>query len=72
MTLRELKLYAKTKGLKILNMKRENIIRAIQSLEGNTPCFGTSKVKNCDQKNCLWLQECLYYYNRLNLADNEQ
>lgn len=60
MTLKEVKGIAKSKGIKIVgNMKKENIIRAIQRAEGNFDCFGTAKNGICDQVNCLWMEDCL-------------
>jgi hypothetical protein len=58
MTLQEIKAVAKTNGLMVHNMKKENIIRRIQRLEGNTSCFATDKAKECGQENCLWRRDC--------------
>jgi hypothetical protein len=59
MTLKQVKDMAKTKGVKAGNMKKENIIRAIQKAEGNFDCFGTASEEVCDQINCLWKEDCL-------------
>lgn len=59
MTVKQIKEIAKAKGVKIGNMKKENIIRAIQRAEGNFECFGTAVSGNCDQMNCLWREDCL-------------
>jgi len=59
MTLKQIKDVAKAKGLRIGNMKKENIIRAIQRTEGNFDCFGTAKEGVCDQATCLWREDCL-------------
>ena len=59
MTLKQVKDTAKTKGIKVGNMKKENIIRTIQKTEGNFDCFGTASAGVCDQINCLWKEDCL-------------
>jgi hypothetical protein len=59
MTLQAIKAVAKTNGMRVRNMKKENIIRTIQQVEGNTSCFTTDTVKECGQENCLWRHDCL-------------
>jgi hypothetical protein len=59
MTLKKIKEIAKEKGIKVGNMKKENIIRSIQRAEGNFDCFGTARSGVCDQMNCLWRKDCL-------------
>ncbi len=59
MNLKQIKEMAKEKGIKVGNMKKENIIRSIQRSEGNFDCFGTATAGTCDQMNCLWREDCL-------------
>jgi hypothetical protein len=59
MTLKQVKDMAKTKGIKVGNMKKENIIRTIQKAEGNFDCFGTAINGECNQSDCLWREDCL-------------
>lgn len=59
MTLKKIKEIAKEKGIRVGNMKKENIIRSIQRAEGNFDCFGTARAGVCDQMNCLWRKDCL-------------
>lgn len=61
MTLQEIKAIAKTNGKIVRNMKKENIIRTIQRVEGNISCFATDKAMDCAQENCLWRPDCLEY-----------
>ncbi len=35
-----------------------HLIRSVQRLEGNPQCFG-SVYKNCEQRDCAWLEYCL-------------
>jgi hypothetical protein len=59
MTLKKVKDIAKTKGIKVGNMKKANIIRSIQKTEGNFDCFGTAINGECNQADCLWREDCL-------------
>ncbi len=59
MTLNEVKDIAKQKKIRIGNMKKDTIIRAIQKSEGNFECFGTAAAGFCDQADCLWREDCL-------------
>jgi hypothetical protein len=59
MTLKKIKEIAKEKGIRVGNMKKENIIRSIQRAEGNFDCFGRATSGVCDQTNCLWRKDCL-------------
>ncbi len=50
---------AKDAGIKnVVGMKKVELIRAIQSKEGNFPCFGTAE-DYCDQLSCLYREDCL-------------
>jgi hypothetical protein len=59
MTIKKIKEIAKERGVKVGNMKKENIIRAIQRSEGNFDCFRTATAGVCDQMDCLWREDCL-------------
>lgn len=59
MLINELRKTAKIRGIKIArDMKKDEIIRAIQKHEGNFPCFGTAQ-GYCSQEKCFWRQDCL-------------
>ena len=59
MALKELKEKAKNLGIKPkIGMKKTDLIRSIQTAEGNFPCFGTAK-DYCDQTSCCWRENCL-------------
>lgn len=46
-------------GLKVQQgMKKIELVRAIQSAEGNVLCFCTGKI-DCDQLICCWREDCL-------------
>ena len=49
---------AKKLGLEGQGMKKEDLIRAIQTAEGNTACFSTGR-ETCDQVICCWREDCM-------------
>lgn len=40
-------------------LNKTDLIRTIQTSEGNFPCFGTADAGVCDQTGCLWREDCL-------------
>ena len=59
MKMQEVREKAKKLGLKPGKIKKKvNLIRAIQSEEGNLPCYQT-EVGSCDQTDCCWRDDCL-------------
>ena len=58
MKVKELRALAKDLGIGTKNMRRAELIRAIQLAEGNFDCFGRAK-DYCDQLNCLFRKDCL-------------
>jgi len=57
MKMQEVREKAKALGLKTGIKKKIDLIRAIQSEEGNIPCFKT-EVNDCDQTDCSWRGDC--------------
>lgn len=39
-------------------MKKSDLIRAVQTREGNIGCFDTGMSSQCGQDNCLWIADC--------------
>ncbi len=58
MKLQEVRRFAKQLGLETANLTKDELIRAIQVGEGNTPCFGIGKASECGQSMCLWREDC--------------
>ncbi len=58
MKLKNIKAIAKAKGIKTDDLKKPELIRAIQRAEGNFDCFGTAASGNCSQMICLWREDC--------------
>ena len=58
MKMQEVREIAKKMGIKTANMKKADIIKAIQLAEGNIDCYNTGKAAECGQDNCLWREDC--------------
>ncbi|MCK5341674.1 MAG: hypothetical protein KAJ60_11390, partial [Desulfobulbaceae bacterium] len=58
MKMAEVKEKAKALGMDPGKMKQADLIREIQSTEGNFPCFQTGLV-SCDQFLCCWRGDCM-------------
>ncbi len=57
MTLKVVREKAKKLGVKNINrFNKENLIRLVQSSEGNFPCF--KGIRDCWEFRCAWRQEC--------------
>jgi hypothetical protein len=59
MKLQEIKEIAKKYAIKAGKMSKLELIRTIQRAEGNNDCFATSYVRECNQINCLWREDCM-------------
>lgn len=59
MTIEKIKAIAKAKGVKAGNLKKPELIQAIQRAEGNFDCFGSATSGYCDQTGCLWRDDCV-------------
>ncbi|MHC4071008.1 MAG: SAP domain-containing protein [Planctomycetota bacterium] len=57
-SLPEVKLKAKALGLKLGKAKKTELIHAIQTAEGCTPCFGKSYGR-CSYIDCCFMDDCL-------------
>ena len=56
--MQEVREIAKKMGIKTANMKKADIIKAIQLAEGNIDCYDSGKSAECGQDNCLWREDC--------------
>ncbi|MCB2182116.1 MAG: hypothetical protein KQH63_08840 [Desulfobulbaceae bacterium] len=57
MKMTEIKKVAVNLGIKPGRMKKGDLIKAVQSKEGNFPCFQV-KTDFCDQFDCCWRSDC--------------
>ncbi|MBU0680902.1 MAG: hypothetical protein KKD73_05725 [Proteobacteria bacterium] len=58
MNMTEIKEKAKSLGVQVGKLRKDEVIKAIQTKEGNFPCFGTAK-DYCVEKLCCWRDACL-------------
>lgn len=54
----EIKTKAKGLGVLVGKLRKDEVIKAIQTKEGNFPCFGTAK-DYCAEKLCCWRDACM-------------
>lgn len=59
MNMNEIKEIARMRGLNPGRLKKVDLIRTMQSQEGNESCFQTGHADVCDQGQCLWRGDCL-------------
>ena len=58
MLMKNIKEIAKKNGVTAGKMNKAELIRSIQRAEGNSDCFATMPVSDCNQVNCLWREDC--------------
>jgi predicted metal-binding transcription factor (methanogenesis marker protein 9) len=58
MSMAEIKEKARNHGIDPGNMKKIELIHAIQRSEGNNTCYGTTN-GTCSQTLCCWRTDCL-------------
>ncbi|MBA3005959.1 MAG: Rho termination factor N-terminal domain-containing protein [Proteobacteria bacterium] len=59
MKIQEIKKMATAMGIKAGKMKKSELIWAIQSKEGNSPCFQQDSSGSCLQMDCCWRDDCM-------------
>jgi hypothetical protein len=60
----EIQKMAKHMGINTFQMKKKDMILAIQRLENNVECFGTDRVEYCQELACLWREDCVSLYEK--------
>lgn len=58
MKINDIKQLARDRGLVPGQMRKEEMIRALQAQEGNPQCYNTNLSADCGQSNCLWRSDC--------------
>jgi hypothetical protein len=58
MNMNQVKEIAKDRGVKPGKMKKQDLIRTIQQVEGNPECFNTNFSQACGQDDCIWRPDC--------------
>ena len=58
MIITEIREIARSHGIQPNNLFKTELIKTIQTKEGNFPCYGTACDGKCDQDLCCWREEC--------------
>ncbi len=58
MNMEQIKVIAKANNVKPGRMRKADLVRAIQTAEGNLPCFDTQTAERCSEQECLWREDC--------------
>ena len=58
MKLEQVRTIAKSHGIHTGKLTRAELIKSIQSGEGNPVCFSNATNGECDQTECLWREDC--------------
>ena len=58
MLIKKIKEIAKKNGVTAGKMNKTELIKSVQMAEGNSDCFATMHVNDCNQINCLWRADC--------------
>lgn len=58
MNVEEIRKIAKQYNIKGAKMKKKELVQAIQTAEGNLPCYNTASVAGCNQHVCCWREDC--------------
>ncbi|MGA9665571.1 MAG: SAP domain-containing protein, partial [Gallionella sp.] len=59
MKLGDVRTIAKSHGIRPDHLSKAELIKVIQTEEGNFDCFGSASNGECDQEYCLWREDCL-------------
>ncbi len=63
MELKEIKAKARKLGMNPGKMEKKELIRAIQTKEGNSPCYQSEIASVCGLYNCFWRDDCVNFRN---------
>jgi len=58
MKLEEIRSIAKSHSINPGKLSKANLIKSIQTSEGNFSCFATAYSGDCDQLCCSWREDC--------------
>ena len=58
MQIQQIRNRAKEMGLKTSRLSKVDLVRQIQSAEGNFECFATALDGICDRQDCFWREDC--------------
>ncbi|MCP4078269.1 MAG: SAP domain-containing protein [Gammaproteobacteria bacterium] len=59
MNMQQIRAIAKPMDIRTSRLSKINLIREIQTVEGNNACFATKSAYDCDQHECIWRDDCI-------------
>lgn len=65
MQIQQIRNRAKEMGLKTSRLSKVDLVRQIQSAEGNFDCFATAMDGICDREDCVWRDDCFTAVKKL-------
>jgi len=63
MRLEEILKLARGMNIQTAGLSKTDMIRGFQRAEGNIDCFGTERIRVCQEKACLWKTDCMTLTN---------
>lgn len=66
MQMQDIRNKAKSMGLKTSRLTKVDLVRQIQTAEGNFSCFATALDGICDRTDCAWRKDCFTAAKKLN------
>ncbi len=64
MKFNDIRKIAKSMDINTYRMKKVDVIRAIQNRENNIECYGTDRVRSCNELSCSWRDDCLLMFKK--------
>jgi len=58
MKMEEVRSIARSHSIKPAHLSKTELIKTIQTREGNFDCFATAYDGECDQFGCIWREDC--------------
>jgi hypothetical protein len=58
MKVADIQLIAIARGMSPGRMTKSELVRSLQTEEGNTACFQSGQVGSCGQDSCWWREDC--------------
>ena len=58
MKMEQVRSIAKSQGINPGKLPKTELIKSIQTEEGNFDCFATAYAGECDQVGCSWREDC--------------
>ena len=59
MNIQSVRVIAKARGISSDKLNKIELVRTLQRDEGNFDCFAKAITGYCDQRDCLWREDCL-------------